>query len=52
MKKIEIITSKEELEFFVNRTDIDIIQIDIKAVEQNSFAQEWFIAIIFYKILI
>jgi len=49
MKKIKIITSSIELEEFVNRTDIDIIQIDIKAVEQSQFAQEWFVAIIFYK---
>ena len=33
----------------VNRTDIEVIQMDIKAVEQNCFAQEWFIAVIFYK---
>lgn len=48
MKKIKIITSSSELEQFVNRTDIEIIQMDIKAVEQNIFAQEWFIAVIFY----
>lgn len=47
MKKIKIITSSSELEQFVNRTDIEIIQMDI-AVEQNIFAQEWFIAVIFY----
>lgn len=44
MKKIKIITGSYELEQFVNRTDIEIIQMDIKA-----FAQEWFIAVIFYK---
>lgn len=49
MKKIKIITGSYELEQFVNRTDIEIIQMDIKAVEQNAFAQEWFIAVIFYK---
>lgn len=48
MKKIKIITSSSELEQFVNRTDIEIIQMDIKAVEQNIFAKEWFIAVIFY----
>ena len=48
MKKIKIITGSSELEQFVNRTDIEIIQMDIKAVEQNIFAQEWFIAVIFY----
>lgn len=49
MKKIKIITSSVELEDFVNKTDIEIIQIDIKAVEQSCFAQEWFIAVIFTK---
>lgn len=49
MKKIKIITNSDELEQFVNRTDIEIIQMDIKAVEQNEFAQQWFIAVIFYK---
>lgn len=49
MKKIKIITGSYELEQFVNRTDIEIIQMDIKAVDQNAFAQEWFIAVIFYK---
>ena len=49
MKKIKIITSSSELEQFVNRTDIEVIQMVIKAVEQNCFAQVWFIAVIFYK---
>ena len=49
MKKIKIITSSSEFEQFVNRTDIEVIQMDIKAVEQNYFAQEWFSAVIFYK---
>lgn len=52
MKKIKIITSSVELEDFVNKTDIEIIQIDIKAVEQSFFAQEWFVAVIFYKEII
>ena len=49
MKKIKIITNSDELEQFVNRTDIEVIQMDIKAVEQNCFAQQWYIAVIFYK---
>lgn len=52
MKRIKIITSSVELEEFVNRTNIEIIQVDIKAVEQSIFAQEWFIAVIFYKEII
>lgn len=40
MKRIKIITSSVELEEFVNRTNIEIIQVDIKAVEQSFFAQE------------
>lgn len=52
MKRIKIITSSVELEEFVNRTNIEIIQVDIKAVGQSFFAQEWFIAVIFYKEII
>lgn len=52
MKRIKIITSSVELEEFVNRTNIEIIQVDIIAVEQSFFAQVWFIAVIFYKEII
>lgn len=49
MKKIKIITNSSELEHFINRTDIEVIQLDIKAVEQSCLTQEWFVAVIFYK---
>ena len=49
MKKIKIITSKSNLEEFINRTDIEFLQIDIKATEQSAFCQEYFVAVIFYK---
>jgi len=40
-----------EFELFVNQTDIEIIQIDIKVVEQSFQFQESFAAIVFYKSL-
>lgn len=49
MKKLKIITHPDELESFVNRTDIDILNFDIKTVQQNSFAQYWFVAVVMYK---
>ena len=50
MKKIEIITDKETLEQFVNRQDIDILDVDIKATEQSAFCQQYFVAVIYYEI--
>lgn len=49
MKKLKIIGQQKAFEEFVNRSDIEIIQLDVKACEQNSMFQEWFIAIIYYK---
>jgi hypothetical protein len=52
MKKLLITGSKEEFEAFVNRSDIEIIQLDVKGCEQSFMFQESFIAVIYYKELI
>ena len=44
-------TSIKEFEEFVNRTDINVISVDVKVVEQNSMFQEHFAGIIFYELL-
>lgn len=49
MKKVKIFNSIKEFEDFVNREDIEIIQIDAKACEQSYSYQEGFIGMIFYK---
>lgn len=52
MKKIEVIGNAEYFEKFVNRTDIEILQIDIKGCEQSITFQESFIAVIYYQIVL
>ena len=37
MKKIKIITSSSELEQFVNRTDIEVIQMDINSLAHTKW---------------
>ena len=49
MKKVKLFSSISEFEEFVNRDDIDIIQVDVKAVEQSSMFQESFVAVVYYK---
>ena len=49
MKKVKIFSTILDFEKFVNRTDIEVIQIDIKAVEQSSIFQECFVAVVYYK---
>ena len=48
MKKVKVTTSTKELETFLERTDIDIIKTDIRGCEQSWFAQEYFVATIYY----
>ena len=38
-----------ELEKFINRTDIEVLQVDIKVVEQSYMFQESFAAVVFYR---
>lgn len=49
MKRIAMFYKMTEFEEFVNRTDIEVLQIDIKVVEQSFIFQESFCGIVFYK---
>ena len=48
MKKVKVITSTTELDAFLERTDIDIIKTEVRGCEQSWFAQEYFVATIYY----
>lgn len=50
MKKVQLFSRMSDFEEFVNRTDIEIIQVDIKVVEQSCIFQESFAAVVFYKL--
>ncbi len=50
MKKLFLAHTIKDFEEFVNREDIEILQVDIKVVEQSYLFQECFAGIIFYKI--
>jgi len=47
-KKIKMFDSIEMFEEFVN-TDIEILQMDIKAVDQSIRFQEYFCAVVYYR---
>lgn len=51
MKKVQLFSKISEFEEFINRTDIDVIQVDVKVVEQSFMFQESFAAVVFYKVL-
>jgi len=51
MKKVELFNSMYLFEEFINREDIEIIQVDVKVVEQSMFFQENFAAVVYYKLL-
>jgi hypothetical protein len=48
-KKLQVITTIEYFESFVNRSDIDIIQVDVKGADNTYMTQQGFIAVIYYK---
>lgn len=48
-KQIRIFTVMAEFEAFVNSPDVEVITMDIKAVEQSAWFQESFIAIVYFK---
>ena len=48
MKRVKVITSNAELEEFLARTDIEVINVDIRSCEQSWFAQEYFTASVYY----
>lgn len=52
MKRIKMFGVMKDFEEFVNRTDIEVIQVDVKVVDQSFYFQESFVGIIFYKELI
>jgi hypothetical protein len=51
MKKVQLFNKISEFEEFINRADIDVIQVDVKVVEQSYMFQESFAAVVFYKVL-
>lgn len=51
MKKVELFNTMESFEEFINRTDIEVIQVDVKVIEQSMTFQQNFAAVVFYKLL-
>ena len=49
MKRVSLFSSMSEFEKFINRTDIEVLQVDIKVVEQSYMFQESFAAVVFYR---
>ena len=49
MKKVKLFSEIEAFEQFVNSSDIEILQVDIKVVEQSHKFTECFAAVVFYK---
>lgn len=49
MKKVKLFNSIESFEEFINRTDIEVIQVDVKHVEQSYMFQQSFAAVVFYR---
>ena len=49
MKKVKLFTWMKDFEEFINKTDIKVLQVDIKVVEQSFQFQESFAAIVFYS---
>ena len=51
MKKVQLFSKMSDFEEFINRTDIEVIQVDVKVVEQSFMFQESFAAVVFYMVL-
>ena len=49
MKKIEFLYTVSDFEEFVNRKDINVLQVEIKGVESSVICQKEFIGIVFYE---
>jgi len=49
MKRIEIAYTTQIFEEIVNRKDVNILQVDVKGVEQNALFQQGFIGIVYYE---
>jgi len=49
MKRVKIAYTVEEFEEFINSRDINILQVDVKAVEPSFIFQEGFMGIVYYE---
>ena len=49
MKKVEVCYTVKHFEEFVNREGIEVLQVDVKVVEQSYMFQDCFCGIVFYK---
>jgi hypothetical protein len=49
MKRLKLLSTISEFETFVNNTNIEILQLDIKVVEQSFLFQESFCAAVYYR---
>ena len=49
LKRVQLFNTMESFEEFINRTDIEVIQVDVKVVEQSMMFQQSFAAVAFYK---
>jgi hypothetical protein len=49
MKRLQLLATVADFETFVNRTDIEILQLDIKIVEPSVIFQEGFCAAVYYR---
>lgn len=52
MKKVELCYSLEMFNTLVNRPDIEVLQVDVKVVENSYHFQDGFCGVVFYKELI
>lgn len=51
MKRVQLFNTIEGFEEFINRTNIEVIQVDVKMVEQSYMFQQNFAAVVFYRML-
>ena len=49
MKRVKLFVKVSDFEAFVNRTDIEILQVDVKAVELSFCFPDGFSAVVFYR---
>ena len=49
MKRVKLFNSMVSFEEFINRKDIEVIQVDVKAVERSYMFQQNFAAVVLYR---
>ena len=49
MKRVKLFNSIVIFEEFINRKDIEVIQVDVKAVERSHMFQQNFAAVVLYR---